>query len=230
MSTLPQARSWWLSFPGIMLALGIVSGAWAWQIIALPVFELDAASRHPGHFLLTFLHALGGSLVLTLGSLNLYIGSTRRWFRFHRQVGFGYLFFGTLTACLAMFVALSRLHAAKDASMAIDLARVSNIGWSLAMLSLAWLGAAAMAWRAARNRRYENHRDWMIRSYVLAWSFVLCRVADRVPGMEALPALGDGQAFIWISWILPLGLAELAIQWRAGARLTRSAAAAPSPR
>lgn len=228
MSTLPQARSWWLSFPGIVLALGIVSGAWAWQIIALPVFELDAASRHPGHFLLTFLHALGGSLVLALGSLNLYIGATRRWFRFHRQVGFGYLFFGTLTASLAMFVALSRLHAGKDASMAIDPASVSNTGWSLAMLSLAWLGAAAMAWRAARNRRYENHRDWIIRSYVLAWSFVLCRVADRVPGMEALPAMGGGQAFIWISWMLPLGLSELAIQWRGGARLARSAAAAPS--
>jgi hypothetical protein len=70
----------------------------------------------------------------------------------------------------------------------------------------------------------------MIRSYVLAWSFVLCRVVDRVPGMEALPAIGGGQAFIWISWMLPLGLAELGIQWRGGARLTRSAAAAPSPR
>ena len=79
-----------------------------------------------------------------------------------------------------------------------------------------------MAWRAARNRRYDNHREWMIRSYVLAWSFVLCRVADRVPGMDVLPAMGGGQAFIWISWVLPLGLAELAIQWRGGARLTRS--------
>lgn len=222
MSALPRARSWWLSFPGVMLALGIVSGAWAWQIIALPVFELEAASRHPGHFLLTFLHASGGSLVLALGAANLYIGATRRGFRFHRQVGFGYLFFGTLTASLAMFVALSRLHADKDPSMAIVPASVSNIGWSLAMLSLAWLGAAAMAWRAARNRRYDNHREWMIRSYVLAWSFVLCRVVDRVPGMEALPAMGGGQAFIWISWMLPLGLAELAIQWRGGARLTRS--------
>ena len=221
MAASERARSWWLSFPGVLLALGIVSGAWAWQIIALPVFQLEAAARHAGHFPLTFLHALGGSLVLALGALNLYIGATRRGFRFHRQVGLGYLLFGTITSVVAILVSLSRLHAGQNASMRFELASVSNTGWSLVMLSLAWLGAAAMAWRAARNRRHDNHRDWMIRSYVLAWSFVLCRVVDRVPGLEGLPALGGGDAFIWISWILPLGLAELAIQWRGGARLTR---------
>lgn len=230
MGTIARPRSWWLSFPGIMLALGIVTGAWAWQIIALPVFELEAAPRHPGHFAVTFMHALGGSLVLALGALNLYIGATRRWFHLHRQVGFGYLFTGTITSSLAMFVALTQVHASKGVSLAFNPAAVTNVGWSLAMLSLAWLGAAAMAWRAARNRRYDNHRDWMIRSYVLAWSFVLCRVVDRVPGLEALPKMGGGESFIWISWMLPLGLAELGIQWRNGARLIRSGAAAPSQR
>lgn len=39
-------------------------------------------------------------------------------------------------------------------------------------LELAWLAAAAMGWRAARNRRFASHREWMIRSYVLNWTFV----------------------------------------------------------
>jgi hypothetical protein len=72
-----------------------------------------------------------------------------------------------------------------------------------------------MAYRAARNRRYDTHRDWMIRSYVLAWSFVFCRVASRVTDIAEL---GGGEAFIWLSWVAPILLCEVALQWRAGAR------------
>jgi hypothetical protein len=59
----------------------------------------------------------------------------------------------------------------------------------------------------------------MVRSYVLAWSFVFCRVASRIP---ALGGLGGGEAFIWLSWIGPLLLCELGLQWGAGARKTSS--------
>jgi hypothetical protein len=83
------------------------------------------------------------------------------------------------------------------------------------MLATAWLLAASMAYRAVRNRRYDAHRDWMVRSYVLAWSFVFCRIVSRVP---TVGELGDGQAFIWLSWIAPVLLCEVALQWRAGSR------------
>jgi hypothetical protein len=81
-------------------------------------------------------------------------------------------------------------------------------------LALAWLGCAAMAYRAVRNKRYDSHRDWIIRSYVLAWSFVFCRIASRVPEIDGL---GGGHAFIWLSWVAPLIICEFALQWRAGA-------------
>jgi hypothetical protein len=47
-------------------------------------------------------------------------------------------------------------------------------------LALVWLADAAMAFRAARNRRFLIHRDRMIRSYVLTWTLVGCRIATNV--------------------------------------------------
>ena len=41
----------------------------------------------------------------------------------------------------------------------------------------------------------------MIRSYVLVWSFVFCRIASR---MTDIGQLGNGEAFIWLSWVGPL--------------------------
>jgi hypothetical protein len=55
----------------------------------------------------------------------------------------------------------------------------------------------------------------MIRSYVLVWSFVFCRIASRVSDIDEL---GNGQAFIWLSWVAPLMLCEIALQWRRGSK------------
>ncbi len=87
-------------------------------------------------------------------------------------------------------------------------------------LELAWLAAAAMGWRAARNRRFASHREWMIRSYVLNWTFVGCRLATMV---DFYPWLGiEGvTAAIWVNWIVPLVVCEVALRWRDGSRLPR---------
>lgn len=55
----------------------------------------------------------------------------------------------------------------------------------------------------------------MNRSYVLSWAFVLCRFASPVP---EIGQLGGGQAFIWLSWVLPMMVCEVVLQWPQGAR------------
>ena len=81
------------------------------------------------------------------------------------------------------------------------------------MLASAWLRFAALGWWAARNRRLGSHGEWMVRSYVLVWSFVFCRVASRVPNIEEL---GNGEAIIWLSWVGPLIICETLLQWPQG--------------
>ena len=171
---------------------------------------LSNIEKHVGHFGLLYVHMLGGTIMLFFGAINLYIGATRRHFRYHKLVGRTYLIGGSLGAIVALIIALGPAHKSDVAPM------LTNTNISISVLGIAWLAAAGMAYRAVRNKRYDSHRDWMIRSYVLAWAFVFCRLASRVP---TVADLGEGQAFIWLSWIGPLIACEIALQWRAGSKV-----------
>jgi hypothetical protein len=209
MSATSRVRSWWTTPTGLLLLGGILSSAVAWWMIAAPVAFFANEARHAGHFALVYMHMIGGTIMLLVGAANLYVGATRRHFRHHRAIGITYLVGGAIGAILALDFALGPNHKADPGVV------FTNASVSLLMLALSWLGAAAMAYRAARNKRYDTHREWMVRSYVLAWSFVFCRVASRV---TIIGALGGGEAFIWLSWVAPLLLCEVALQWRSGAR------------
>lgn len=211
---LRNSSCWWLSAPGLLLAAALASGAFAWWLIAFPILTLVDPQKHAGHFALVFTHMLGGTTMLALGAANLYVGATRRFFRLHKLIGYSYLVGGSIGAALSVVLALANAHGKNSAPFAVDISSASDVGIALASLGVAWLAAAAMAFRAARNRRFDSHQAWMIRSYVLVWSFVLCRLIGKVP---ALSDLGDGVAIVWLSWVGPLFVCELALQWTAGA-------------
>ena len=193
----------------VVLMLALASSVIAWLLIAPPVFLLSDAAleKHRGHFSFAYAHVFGGTVMLFLGLANLYIGTTRRFWRYHKAVGISYLLGGALGSLSAIAISASTAH------KAVGSPTFTNASVSLLGLSTAWIIAAAMGYRAARNRRYDSHRQWMIRSYVLVWSFVFCRLASRVPSVEDL---GGGSAFIWLSWVGPLVLAEVFLQWNAG--------------
>ena len=197
----------WRTRNGALLAAAIITSMAAWGVIAWPVASLANTAAHNGHFALVFVHMIGGTGMLALGALNLFLAARKTQFKLHRLVGRLYLGLGSVGATTAIFVTLSPAH--KSGLI------LTNASLSLAMLGTAWLGAAAMGWRAARNRRFDSHGQWMLRSFVLAWSFVFCRLASRVP---VIGGLGGGEAFIWLSWIVPLLLCEIMLQWPQGSR------------
>ena len=205
----PTRRPLWATRNGALLAAAIVSSAIAWWMIAWPVATLANTASHKGHFALTFAHMVGGTGMLFLGGLNLYLAARNDSFGLHRMVGKAYLAFGTFGASVAIAITLS--HAHKTAGGPI----LTNATVSLLMLASAWLCFAALGWRAARNRRFTSHGQWMVRSYVLVWSFVFCRIGSRA---ELLDGLGGGQAFAWLSWVGPLLICEMVLQWDDGAR------------
>ena len=200
-----RKRSLWVSRNGVLLALVLISSAAAWWLIAWPVATLSNIPRHQGHFALTFAHMVGGTGMLFLGGLNLYLAARNDSYKLHRRVGQAYLIFGTFGAIMAIIITSSPAH--KSAGSPI----LTTATVSLLTLASAWLCFAALGWRAALNRRFTSHGQWMVRSYVLVWSFVFCRLASRV-----VP-LGE-DAFIWLSWVGPLLICEMVLQWNDGAR------------
>jgi hypothetical protein len=88
------------------------------------------------------------------------------------------------------------------------------------LLAVTWLATTFAGFRMARQKRFAEHRRWMIRSFALCTSIVLNRVWVVVLMFGVAPALASndaelevltGQAIvaaIWLSWVVNLLLAE----------------------
>ncbi len=84
-----------------------------------------------------------------------------------------------------------------------------------------------MAYVAIRRRQIAQHQEWMIRSYVTTFAFVLFRVsvgALQVAGVGTLEEQLTASA--WICWSVPLVIAEVVLQSRRTLGASPSAARA----
>jgi hypothetical protein len=142
--------------------------------------------------------------MLFLGGLNLYLAARNDNYPLHRRVGQAYLAFGTFGSIVAIVITSTPAHKPPGSPI------LTTATVSLLTLASAWLCFAALGWRAARNRRFQSHAHWMVRSYVLVWSFVFCRIASPVVPMR-------DDALIWLSWVGPLIICEMILHWDEGA-------------
>lgn len=186
-----------------LIGVAFLSSVYFMWVIATPNFGGPKMARHVGHLPMLFAHIFGGAFMMVFGAVALRIGLTREWFRWHKPAGYLYIGGGSVGAVAALIRSFDTGH---------------TPGMSTGGLAVVWLAFTGMAFRAVRNRRIDQHRAWMIRSYVAAWTFVLCRLWPRV--MPSALQGGDTD-MIWATWVMPLFLAEMVLQWEAGKRLTR---------
>jgi len=149
------------------------------------------------------LHLSGGLLALAIGIAQLWLGATGRTHGVHRRLGLVYMFGVAVAAGGAIYLALT----------------IPPPGWiyalGLVVLAGAWILTTSLAYLAIRRRNQEQHREWMIRSYVVTFAFVTFRMFH-----DALAAFGVGTeldrltASAWVCWSVPLLLAEPLVQWR----------------
>lgn len=184
-------------------AAALSSAIFIW-LIAVPAFGPARQAVHAGHVPMLWTHVVGGIVMLFAGAVALRIGLTRQWFRWHKPAGYTYLAWGTIASVSALIRSFDVGH---------------SPGMATGVLALVWLSFAAMAFRAVRNRRFDQHRDWVIRSYVAAWTFVFCRFWSRVVPDGLQPSESD---MLWLSWIGPLLIAEMLLQWSKGTKAARS--------
>ena len=87
--------------------------------------------------------------------------------------------------------------------MSLTVAPNVNAAWSISLFFLAfpWLVSVLMAYRAVRLKRISQHREWMIRSYVITFAFVLFRFLDESALAKSLMETFEekGPSCIWLS-------------------------------
>ncbi|MEG3180181.1 DUF2306 domain-containing protein [Sphingomonas sp. LT1P40] len=86
----------------------------------------------------------------------------------------------------------------------------------LSLFAVVWIGFSVIAWQAARRRRFDVHRAFVIRGTALALSFVWVRMMAAGDGMllgfvesEEMRAATRG----WLSFVLPLLVTEAWLSW-----------------
>jgi len=192
-----------------LLLIASVTALAFWAFVAAPYFRFDPSTlgqlywprRYP-----LLIHIVGGTVALLVGPVQLWLGETRRKVRWHRRLGWMYLG-GVLISCGAAYY----------------LAWTSPLGWVFATglfgLALTWTITTAMAYIAIARRIIDQHREWMIRSYVVTLAFVFFRVfAAATESMGIGTQLERLAAAAWFCWSMPLAITEPILQWRKCAR------------
>jgi hypothetical protein len=145
-------------------------------------------------------HIAGSGLALLVGSLQLWSGLRRRSMRVHRWTGRLYVL-GVLIGGSAAFYLAS--HAGQGAIFAI----------SLGTLGVVWWTTTGMAYVAIRLGHVGQHKEWVLRSYVVTFTFVTTRALAEA---GILPSLGHDPfaTLVWLSWSMPLLATEVILQGR----------------
>jgi hypothetical protein len=145
-------------------------------------------------------HIAGSGLALLIGPFQFWSGLRRHSVLVHRWTGRLYVV-GVLIGGSAAFYLAS--HAGQGATFGI----------SLGALGVAWWTTTGMAYFAIRRGHVSQHKEWVIRSYVVTFTFVTTRALAE---LGVLPSLGrDPYAtLVWLSWSMPLLAMEVILQGR----------------
>jgi hypothetical protein len=161
------------------------------------------------HYLMLSGHILFGSIAIITCSMQVWPWLRRHHPKVHRISGRVYVFAGVIpSGVFAMIVAVLSV-----------IGPAGKIG-NLFAASL-WMAFTFAGLVAARRRRFQEHRRWMIRSFAMCTSIVLNRVWMALFIVGLMPFLdgyygGDMDtlirdaaiASIWTSWIVNLMIAQ----------------------
>jgi hypothetical protein len=148
------------------------------------------------------MHIAGGIVALSSGPFVLWLGLNRQRMPLHRTLGIVYMSGIGVSSIAAFYLAFH-----------------TTLGWVFGMgltgLATAWIVTTGLALIAIRRRLIAQHKEWMIRSYVVTFAFVNFRILAGI-----LQATGTGTldeqlaASAWFCWAVPLLITETMLQGR----------------
>lgn len=186
------------------IALAVLSAA-----IAIPSYRYlaglgpvgpNVAANHNLHPWI-FAHAAGAATALLVGPAQLLAGLRARRPRLHRWSG-------------RLYVAGCALGGLAGAALALGVSTGPIASAGFLALALAWLAATGLGFAAARGRRIEAHRRWMIRSFALTFAAVTLRLYLPFAFLPHVDFARAYQAISWLCWVPNLAVAELLLRRR----------------
>jgi Predicted membrane protein (DUF2306) len=194
------------SFRGVLitlLAVTLIALAFI-AFVALPYFRLDE-TQFRGYWPRRgwlLLHIATGIVALLTGPMQLWLGITNRRLAVHRRLGIAYMSSVVVSSVAAFYLAFHT-----------DVGVVFGAG--LTALAVAWLLATGMAYAAVRRHLMDQHKEWMIRSYVVTTAFVTFRILFLILESAGIGSLNERLTIAsWFCWAVPLLFTEAWLQGR----------------
>jgi uncharacterized membrane protein YozB (DUF420 family) len=203
------ARRWWRRPWVAPLAL-VVAVFLAYSVP--PYLTLDPAqSRVPAppgfaaHYWLLGAHITFGTIAIVGVILQIWPWLRQNHPVAHRRIGRVYIFVGAIPAAV----------------MAATIGAVSPFGPVIAAIdvvaALLWLGFTVAGWRAVRQRRFADHRKWMIRSFAMTMHTLMTRALSPFGFLLVMPRISDKTELILnaatVSGVLSVLSLLLLSQW-----------------
>jgi uncharacterized membrane protein len=181
-----------------ILALGVAGYA----VVGYSVMPLGSLV-HPemkadfvAHPVAVYCHVFASAVALLLGPLQFSARLRRTRLRLHRWMGRVYLGVGVLVG------GLSGLYLAAFAFGG----PAARLGF--AALALCWLFSGGRAFLAIRSGRIDEHRQWMVRNFSLAFAAITLRLYLPVALVAGVDFAVAYPVIAWLCWLPNLLAAE----------------------
>ncbi|MGC5331470.1 DUF2306 domain-containing protein [Micromonospora sp. DT62] len=148
------------------------------------------------HYAVLVVHILFGTIALVTLCLQAWPWLRLRYPRVHRLSGRLYVFAGAIPSALLALVLM-------------PFAAVPNGLLGSALASVGWIATTVLGFRAARQRRYAEHRKWMVYSFAFALQTMWGRVLflfSMATGLSMNPVVA-AEAGGWLSVLVNLAIA-----------------------
>ena len=166
-------------------------------------FNIVSWNKPFGPFLT--IHIVFGMIAILLGPFQFFPSIRNNYTYIHRFTGRTYLLAVLIAACTSIFLAINHN---------ILIQHRYIFGTGLLGLAAAWLLTSGMALWAIKKRNFDQHREWMIKSYVVTCGFTFFRIfgvsltrfleLDYQKDMSGISA--------WACWSVPLLITEAILQ------------------
>ncbi len=172
-------------------AIGLYALAFQARLAGDPTFH----TRFDEIYIASTMHVVGGGIVLLTGGLQFWTRLRIRYSNVHRWLGRTYLSF-------VLIGGIGGLIMAPVSAGGV----VAHFGFGL--LAVLWLFSGARAFALIRSGRIQEHKEWMMRNYAMAFGAVTLRIYLGLFAANGIPFEAAYPATAWISWVPNLILVE----------------------
>jgi len=151
-------------------------------------------------------HVAGAATALLVGPIQFSSRLRARWRWLHRLIGRTYV-----VSCLVGGVAGFLL------ALGASTGPISTIGFG--SLAIIWIVTTSLAWRRAMQRRFAEHRAWIIRSFALTFAAVTLRLYLPMAALLGFQFDDAYRAISFLAWVPNLLFAELYLRYGSRTRV-----------